>query len=300
MAINEYQLSTWSQQGSTTASANTYNSIKTCIEGNNWNNDVSFNIYLQGSYKNSTNIRGDSDVDVVIEFSSIFHSNKQKLSSDQLAAFNEYYSDGKYSLASFRNAVIDRLKNYYGEQYIEVGNKSIKVLANSGRLDCDVICCAEYREYNSFSKLAPNDYVKGIIFWTNNTNQEIINFPQLHYDNGVTKNQICSSNFKSSVRVIKNMRTRLVQKNYINEALAPSYFVECLMYNLHNSNYLYFTFVSRIQAVINALISYSDSDLERLVCQNRQRYLFGTTDQQWNINDCKIFISRLNQLWYEG
>ncbi|MBN2165608.1 MAG: nucleotidyltransferase, partial [Marinilabiliaceae bacterium] len=210
MAINEYQLSTWSQQGSTTASANTYNSIKTCIEGNNWNNDVSFNIYLQGSYKNSTNIRGDSDVDVVIEFSSIFHSNKQKLSSDQLAAFNEYYSDGKYSLASFRNAVIDRLKNYYGEQYIEVGNKSIKVLANSGRLDCDVICCAEYREYNSFSKLAPNDYVKGIIFWTNNTNQEIINFPQLHYDNGVTKNQICSSNFKSSVRVIKNMRTRLV------------------------------------------------------------------------------------------
>lgn len=92
MAIPEAQLQTWSNQGATSLSANTYNSIKTCIEGNNWNDDISFNIYLQGSYRNSTNIRGDSDVDVVVEFSSVFYSNKNELSLQQLNEFNEYYS----------------------------------------------------------------------------------------------------------------------------------------------------------------------------------------------------------------
>lgn len=169
MAIPEIQLQTWSNIGATTSSANTYNSIKTCIEGHNWNDDVSFDIYLQGSYRNSTNIRGDSDVDVVVEFESVFYSNKEKLPSEQLKDFNEYYSDGKYTLSSFKEAIIKRLKNYYGDNYVKVGNNSIRVLANSGRLDCDVICCAEYREYKSFSKNNTSNYTNGIVFWTNQT-----------------------------------------------------------------------------------------------------------------------------------
>jgi hypothetical protein len=47
MAFSEDQLNTWANQGATTTSANTYNSIKTCIESNNWNDDVNFDIYLE-------------------------------------------------------------------------------------------------------------------------------------------------------------------------------------------------------------------------------------------------------------
>ncbi len=103
MAISESQLVTWSHQGATTSSANTYNSIKTCIDGVNWNADISYDIYLQGSYKNSTNIRANSDVDVVIEFQSIFHSNKHKLPAEELKEFNEYFNDGKYSLTDLQD-----------------------------------------------------------------------------------------------------------------------------------------------------------------------------------------------------
>jgi len=300
MAINESQLITWSHQGVTTSSANTYDSIKTCIEGNNWKDDVSFEIYLQGSYKNSTNIRGDSDVDVIVEFSSVFYSNKEELPPEQLREHNEYYSEGKYTLESFKQAVIARLKANYGDDQVQAGNKSIKVLGNSNRLDCDVVCCAEYREYNSFSKSNTRDYAKGIVFWTNQTNDKIVNFPILHYDNGVSKNQNCNSNYKPSVRIIKNMKSRLVSLNLISVTLAPSYFIECLMYNVANANFHSNTHSSRILNVMNTFYQYTESDLREMVCQNRQRYLFGNSDQQWNISDCQSFIRNIINLWNEG
>ena len=297
MAIPEAQLQTWSNQGATTSSATTYNSIKTCIEGHNWNDDVKFDIYLQGSYRNFTNIRGDSDVDVVVEFSSVFYSNKQEFSQEQLNAFNEYYSDGKYSLDSFKEAVIKKLKKYYGEAYVKVGNNSIKVLANSGRLDCDVICCAEYREYRSFSKTNTSNYAKGIVFWTNETNEKVVNFPKLHFDNGASKNQSCNSNYKSTVRIIKNIKARLVNNGTISRSLAPSYFIEGLLFNMPDSDFQNNTHSLRVLAVLNTFHNYSDTQLESLVCQNRQRYLFGNSKQQWNISDCKNFRTQLIKFW---
>lgn len=300
MAFSETQLETWANQGATASSASTYNSIKTCIEGHNWNDDVSYDIYLQGSYKNSTNIRGDSDVDVVVEFSSVFYSNKHELPPEQLNEYNEYYSDGKYTLESFKQAVIGRLKKYYGESYVKVGNKSIKVFANSGRLDCDVICCVEYREYNSFSKSNTSDYAKGIVFWTNETNDKVVNFPRLHFDNGASKNQNCYSNYKPSIRIIKNMKSRLVNNVVITSSLAPSYFIECFMYNMPNSDFQNRTHYSRILAILNTFHDYTDTELQDLICQNRQRYLFGVSDQQWNVDDCKKFRTQLIKFWNEG
>jgi len=299
MSLQESQLETWANQGATVSSANTYNSIRSCVEGHNWKNDVYFDIYLQGSYRNSTNIYGDSDVDVVIEFSSVFYSNKYELKREQLNEFNEFYSDGKYTLSSFKESIINRLKSYYGDSYVDVGNKSIKVLANSGRLDCDVVCCAEYREYNSFSKSNPNDYEKGIVFWTNETNEKVVNFPKLHFDNGVSKNKNCYSNYKPSIRIIKNMKSKLVRSGVISGSLAPSYFIECLLYNLQNSVFQNSTNYSRILAILKTLYDYTDTELERLICQNGQRYLFGSSDQQWNLANFKQFRNQLIGFWNE-
>jgi len=300
MPFSENQLSTWANQGATATSSRTYESIKKCLENHNWNYDVHFNIYLQGSYRNSTNIRGDSDVDVVAEFTSVFYSNKLELPSDQLEAFKDYHSKSKYTLSVIKKAIIKRLEDYYGESYVEVGNKSIKVLANSGRLDCDVVCCAEYREYRSFSLQNTGDYVKGIVFWTTHTNEKVVNFPKLHYENGVNKNSDCSSNYKPTVRIVKNMKSRMVDKGLIDKSIAPSYFIECLMYNISNSNYIHATYSDTIMSILNSLNNFQDGEMKKLICQNEQRYLFGTSDQQWNLVDCKILISQLIEFWNEG
>lgn len=252
---------------------------------------------MQGSYRNSTNIRGDSDVDVVVEFNSLFYSNKDELSWQQLQDFNECYSDGKYSLTSFTDAVIQRLKCYYGDAYVKVGNNSIKILANSGRLDCDVICCAEYREYRSFSKVATTNYAKGIVFWTNETDEKVVSFPKIHFDNGRLKTQVCNSNYKSTIRIIKNMKAKLVNNGTIKSSLAPSYFIEGFIFNMPDINFKNTSHYARVLAVLNTLYNYSDSQLEELVCQNKQRYLFGNTNQQWSIVDCKTFRDQLIKFW---
>ena len=79
MAISEQQLSSWSSLGAQQGSAVTYKSIKLALERHNWPQGMDHHVYLQGSYTNHTNIRGDSDVDVVVETQSVFYHNGLRL-----------------------------------------------------------------------------------------------------------------------------------------------------------------------------------------------------------------------------
>jgi hypothetical protein len=300
MPFSETQLTTWAGQGAITSSATTYNSIKTCIESVSWNSDIKYDMYLQGSYKNSTNIRANSDIDVVVEFQSVFYSNKESLKPEELKEFNDYYSDGKYSLDDFKAAILEALEKYYEKSNVKDGNKSIKVTGTNGRLNSDVICCAEYREYRSFKRTKTNDYDKGIVFWTKKYDK-VVNFPIQHYDNGVTKNTQAGGNYKAATRIIKNMRSRMIDLNLIDNKLAPSYFIECLLYNVPSLKFQFPNYTQIIPEIIIFLkASVKDNSIEKFVCQNYQRYLFGSSDQQWDIEKCKTFISELNNFWNAG
>lgn len=63
MAIPESQLETWSHQGAVTTAKTTADSIRNALDSySSWPDGIYFEVYLQGSYKNDTNIRGDSDI----------------------------------------------------------------------------------------------------------------------------------------------------------------------------------------------------------------------------------------------
>ncbi|NNC68596.1 MAG: nucleotidyltransferase [Gammaproteobacteria bacterium] len=297
MAISETQLSTWSNQGAMVASAQTYNSIQACINAETWNNDVSYNIYLQGSYKNSTNTRGDSDVDVVLEFTSTFYSNKSELSLADRLEYEEYHSNAKYSLSDYKLAVIETLENYYGKLNVKVGSKSIKVIGGNGRLDADVVCCATYRKYNSFGKNNRRDYVEGIIFWDGSGNK-VINFPNKHFRHGATKNSLSNNNYKPTVRMVKNIKSKLVADSTIISGLAPSYFIECLLYNVPASVYKETTNQKRLIGILSHFLELDKSGgFQDLICQNNQLKLFGTSDQQWDVAEAKQFLQAVLDLW---
>jgi hypothetical protein len=301
MLISEAQLTTWSHQGAIQSSASTYESIKNCIDNINWKADVSYDIYLQGSYRNSTNIRGNSDVDVIVEFSSVFYSNKLKLPPDQLKEFNDYFSPGKYKLAEFKQSVINGLVNSFGGNNVSEGNKSIKVKGENGRLDADVICCTEYREYRSFSKMAPNNYIQGITFWHKNDDQQVRNFPIQHYDNGVAKNKEAGSNYRSATRIIKNMKARLIEMGRIDSTLAPSYYVESMLYNVSSGSFNQSSFQDIIGIILHYLSTQvNTAQLNKFICQNQCRHLFTGNDPHWNEEQCTTFIQQLNQLFNEG
>ena len=102
MAISEAQLETWSRQGGTQSATTLHQRIKTALEAAPELAKYSVDIYLQGSYRNSTNIRGDSDVDVVAELQTTFMSNAASLPTLQYVLHENQYQPATYHLSAFR------------------------------------------------------------------------------------------------------------------------------------------------------------------------------------------------------
>lgn len=284
MGIPESQFETWSHQGAVTTAKLTSDSIKNALDSyGNWG--VKYEVYLQGSYKNDTNIRGDMDVDVVAQLNSTFYSN---LSEEQKRFLS--LSSASYNWPDFKSDVLHVLRDYYGYDAVVEGNKSIKIKGSSSRLPADVVVCAQYRRYRSSNI---NDYIEGMCFWSRNDNRQIINYPKIHHKNGVTKNSRTNGLFKPTVRIFKNARTYLIDNVVIAETLVPSYFLECLIYNVPNEK-----FSSSYQETFCNLVNWLvKADFEGFCCLNEQLLLFGNTPEQWTVENARRFIQKLIELW---
>jgi hypothetical protein len=292
MEIPEQQLETWSHQGAVTSSAETHKSIRTALDAYDWPEGMNHEAYLQGSYANSTNIRGNSDVDLVVETGSVFYSN---LTDEEKARLN--LDPGEFKFREFRSHVIQALQKYYGVAKIDTtGDKSIKVAAEGNRLKTDVIPAILYREYKALRVIA-----EGITFWSQHTNTQIINYPKRHISNGESKNSQTRTKgvFKKSVRMFKNARERILDSNSTLRPKFPSYFVECLIYNASDSCYKT-TFRETYTSVLNYLVEkINANEHTKFVCQNERQWLFGNQSVQWNTEDAVDLVNRLVKLWNE-
>ena len=285
MGIPESQLETWSHQGAVTTAKDTYKSIRHALNSCEWSDGINFEVYLQGSYKNDTNIRGDMDVDVVVQLNSTFFNN---LSKEQKERFG--FISAQYKWKDFRKDVLNALINHYGRDRISDGNKAIKV--QTSYLPADVVVCIQYRKYPS-DPINESDFIEGMTFWTRNENRQIINYPKLHYENGVSKHQNTNNWYKKAVRMFKNIRNYIEKNQYIPDNLAPSYFLECLLYNVPNINFGV-NFQNTFYNVVNWL---AKADFDNFVCQNEQLLLFGDTPEQWSIDNAKRLTQELIELW---
>jgi hypothetical protein len=293
MAIPESQLESWSHQGAMKMSRDTYGSIKTSLEANAATYaNKEFEIYLQGSYGNDTNIRGDSDVDVVIQLNSTFHRNLDRLPPDQVQAYQQAYSNATYTFADFKRDIVEHLKGKYGHQQVAVGKKSVKLRSASDRLGADVAVCCQYRDYHWFKSLRDQRYDEGIYFKSTD-GQEIINYPKYHSKNCTTKHQDTGNRFKPMVRIVKNMRGYLVEKSVIENDLASSYFIEGLLYNVSNNQFSG-DFGSIFCTCINWLLK---ADRSQFVCPSRKHWLFGESAVQWKADKCTQFLNALVDFW---
>jgi hypothetical protein len=286
--IPESQLETWSRQGAIVKSANTRNSIITALERFNWNG-VKYIPYLQGSYGNDTNIRENSDVDLVVELTSVCYSNLTENEKKQLGLI-----PASYRLVYFRWDVISALTAYYGSDYLDIGgSKSLKVLPDdsNNRLKTDIVVCANYKYYDNLRVTA-----EGIIFKTS-TGEEIVNYPKQHSSNGSQKNASANNFYKPSIRMFKNARERIVEKKPSLIGRFPSYFIECLLFNVTNSKFTS-SFRDTYFNVINWLGDALSSEMARYMkCQNYMSLLFGSFSVQWNLSDAQLFVSELKELW---
>ena len=291
MAIPETQLERWSHRGAVVGSMETHESIRHALDQHTWPNRMNHDAYLQGSYPNYTNIRGNSDVDLVIESSNVFYSN---LNEDEKRQLN--IGIGHYSYWDFRYQVVMALKSRYGTNLVDdSGQKSIKIASpgTSNRLNADAVPCIAYRHYHNLSIVA-----EGIAFQTPGSNQWIVNYPKLHLRNGSNKNSRTNMHYKPAIRMFKNARERMLENDPSLEGNYPSYFIECLLYNVPDDRFSN-SFASTYCDVVNFLLSQNSQNLAEFWCQNGQLRLFGDYSTQWDIPQAQDFISRLLTLWQE-
>jgi hypothetical protein len=292
MAIPQAQLETWSRQGAVQTASDTYAAIRTALSGGAVaRSGHSHDVYLQGSYKNGTNIRGDSDVDVVVQLTDVHTSDVSRLRADAQERHRQAFVPAEYGWEEFRrDALADLRRNYT----VQEGRKSLKVAGGGSRLPADVVVCVSHWSYNSYEPGAV-DFRDGMAFWTRPDRTRIVNYPIQHYQNGVAKNQQhrTGGNFKALVRIFKNARGHLVDRNVIAPDIAPSYFVECWLSNAPDD-----LFIGRYDSAYPTLLNFLvQADYTNWRCGNGYQFLFGTAETQWSEENARTLCRHLIALW---
>jgi hypothetical protein len=235
-------------------------------------------------------------VDVVIRYDGAFFHNADQLPAEQAAAFHAAYpGTGTYSYDSFKAQVRAALERTFKGSVKTGSKKAIKITANGSRRNADVVVAFEYRRYLRFTSPSDDQHVTGICFFTQDTGTRVTNYPKQHSENCSAKHAATKNYFKPLVRIFKNMRSKLVEDGTINDGLAPSYYVEGLLYNVPNDK-----FVGNYRdAVLNILTwLHETSDRKNFVCVNKQFYLLRDNAHEcWPTANGEQFINAIIKLW---
>jgi hypothetical protein len=296
MAIPETQLDTWSGQGAIAGSRDTYKLIKGVLESDDSPYvRRNFEVFLQGSYKNDTNVHAESDVDVVIKLTSAYQYNIDSLPMVQKAAIQRTFTGGvTYNLAEFKRDVLTHLKDHFSGSVTD-GEKAIQIAEYGKRRKADVIVCMDFRKYTSYVSPISQHWKEGIWF-KSASGLTIANFPKLHSDNLTTRHQATAQWLKPTVRIFKNMRRKMISEGLIMPNDAPSYFIEGMLYNIPTENFG----VSYSDTVRNCLVWLNAATRADLICANGQhKLLYPHSPVTWRKEQYDAFIEAAIKLWNE-
>ena len=298
MGIPNEVLEKWSKPDEREKYVNAHKIVRDAIGAYEFPNNISsanWEIFLQGSYKNSTTVDGDSDVDVVVMLKKTFTRDTSKLSKEELKMYSEDYSTATYLWSHFREDVTSALNFHKDTEITKLGNKCIKIKVNN--FDTDVIPCLQYRIYKKYSRPDKDNenYIEGIKIHNTSTNEEIINFPKQHYENGNQKSGSTDGKYKQAVRMFKNARNHIIDVKNV-PLNAPSYFIECLLYNVPDECYTT-SLDSTYCDVVNYLIELTPENMEKLFCQNEMTLMFGKENTQWDVPYATKLIREYVKLW---
>ena len=308
--INENQLQTWSSAPSPTEMGRikkTREIIEEVLKSRlpideikkKWNMvGFRYDIYLQGSYANSTNVRFDSDVDIVVQLNSVFGYDTSKLGElEKISHETHYPSSSLYQFNQFKTDIYDALVAEFGSSSTHWANKCLKIDGNTNRVNADVIPCFQYKLYKRFISLQDQDFVEGIRLYNSSTGERIINYPKVHLSNCESKNVDTDGKFKDLVRIYKNMRNNLVDKGELLAETAPSYFIENLLYNCTSPCFdgLYTDcMLKSFDFIVDAIDS---GRITGFICANEQDNLISPTT--WNLQDLIIFMNKITSYFLE-
>lgn len=171
-----------------------------------------YETFLQGSYKNDTAIRDINDVDIV---------------AVRRTVVSTVFSTERYSTIVPWEDLFGRIERalnattrFRGK--VTRGDKCVKV---EETWSADVIPAVRIR---------PTADEDPIAVFSFRESKERQNWPRVHYNNGVAKQKATDGRFKPMVRMLKNW----VANHWPDSNVAPSFYVECVVSNVEDSQFL--------------------------------------------------------------
>lgn len=239
--------------------------------------------FAQGSYRNRTNIRLESDVDVCVCCRNTFFEDYPQGTTRE--TFGN--APATYLYPEFKSDVETALVNYFGRRAVTRGNKAFDIKDNTYRVEADAVPTFEHRRYS-----LNGSYIKGVELRPDNGNPfQIINWPEQAYANGVTKHTATSRRFKKIVRILKNLRNQMQQDKVAASQNVASFLIECLVWNVPNGYFGNPTLTADVRNCLAFLINNTKDDS---ACSewgeiSELKYLFRSS-QPWSRQQAYSFV----------
>lgn len=272
------QLESWARPGAQVGAQTSHKSIRFAIERDAALARHVDSIFLQGSYSNDTNIRSDSDVDVVVRCPETFqYGFASSVPIETQLSVKASIVPATYGWHEYRLEVGRALRDYYGAAAMEDRDKCFRVHSPGGGVPADVVPVFSYRRYTGWL------YEEGVAFHTK-TGQLIVNYPK-QYGVGLTEKNLRVGNFKPTVRILKNLRGHLTALGRIEVGSAPSHFVEALAWNAPDWCFFSSDASARLRYVLDQVWGIAWADLVR---PDGIRPLFGADG--WDVTSAVRFV----------
>lgn len=281
----EEQLAGWTGPSSATEQEKqdrTERMIRDAVKAHVPFKDVDLDVYAKGSYANNTNVKADSDVDIAVQCGEACYWGEEK---DGAHPPSTSYG-GIWTPSKLRSELQAALEAKFPDQVDSSGSTAFRINSSSARVDADVVPCFDYRYYFS-----GGSYREGArVFKKDESTLE--NYPQQQLTNGRAKNNRTGARYKKTVRILKRVENAMVESGNHDEV--PSYFMECLVYNVPDHILQQGTWTATVRDSIihiwNKLQGAEPTATdERWLEPNECKWLF-TSAQPWTRADGRDFV----------
>ena len=276
--VDEDQLSGWTGPSSTSEQEKQDRAermIREAIAAHVAFADIKVDVYTKGSYANNTNVKAESDVDIVVECCDLFYYEDRDRSRPNHGTIEPY--EGAWGdPAKFRREVKAALEAKFPGS-VKEGSVALFIEPSSARVDADVVPSFTYRDY--FPDGSSREGTR--VFKADGTH--IDNYPQLQLRLGREKNSRTNGAYKKAVRILKRLENLLVVAGLCDEV--PSYLLECLTYNCDESYFSRVAWRDVLQGCLADIYNYTMraepiEEAERWLEANGAKYLFHPS-QKW-------------------
>lgn len=299
---------TWSKPPSDTEEAKgkqAADMIRDAIRSSSALKDRNIDVVATGSYRNNTNVRLGSDIDVAIVLRDTFYFDLPEGVTRNDMGFGPascHYPD-------FRSDVHRALVAKFGNDAVAPQNKTFEIRENSNRLNADATAFFEHRRYRKRKDGSIYPIKGSELRPHNDPNRRVINWHEQHYDAGVAKNKATGRRYKRVVRILKRLSADMVNNGTAQARSSanavPSFLLECLAHNAPDDkfNLVEGSYYEDVNAVVGWLwhrTKPDDADGDKFTEVSGLKWLFGR-HQPWTKAQAHDFVVQAwNHVGFKG